>query len=146
MQIKECVICHTIVIYIALIIFTNKVQTLSYLIYKSEIHCLIVYVFIIIFSFLLGKGFENFENAFDNSETEPGRIALAFYSGIYSYAGWNYLNFMTEELKDPYRNLPRAIYISLPIVTILYVLANVAYLAVLSPTAMLASNAIAVVS
>ena len=94
----------------------------------------------------LGKGFENFENAFDNSETEPGRIALAFYSGIYSYAGWNYLNFMTEELKDPYRNLPRAIYISLPIVTILYVLANVAYLAVLSPTAMLASNAIAVVS
>ena len=52
---------------------------------------------------------------------------------------------MTEELKDPYVNLPKAIYISLPIVTILYVLANVAYLAVLSPTAMLASNAIAVV-
>ena len=96
-------------------------------------------------SFISGKGFENFENAFDNSETEPGRIALAFYSGIYSYAGWNYLNFMTEELKDPYVNLPRAIYISLPIVTVLYVLANVAYLAVLSPTAMLASNAIAVV-
>ena len=104
------------------------------------------YLFTTLFWFSLGKGFENFENAFDNSETEPGRIALAFYSGIYSYAGWNYLNFMTEELKDPYRNLPRAIYISLPIVTILYVLANVAYLAVLSPTAMLASNAIAVVS
>ena len=99
-----------------------------------------------LFFVLSGKGFENFENSFDNSETEPGRIALAFYSGIYSYAGWNYLNFMTEELKDPYKNLPRAIYISLPIVTCLYVLANVAYLAVLSPTAMLASNAIAVVS
>lgn len=43
------------------------------------------------------------------------------------------------------RNLPRAIYISLPLVTFIYVLANIAYLAVLTPTAMIASNAIAVV-
>jgi len=110
----------------------------------TKVAALIIVIIVGLVAFGQGKGFENFENAFDNSETEPGRIALAFYSGIYSYAGWNYLNFMTEELKDPYRNLPRAIYISLPIVTILYVLANVAYLAVLSPTAMLASNAIAV--
>lgn len=52
---------------------------------------------------------------------------------------------MTEELRDPYKNLPRAIYISLPLVTVIYVLANMAYLAVLSRDEMLASNAIAVV-
>lgn len=52
---------------------------------------------------------------------------------------------MTEELKDPYKNLPRAIYISLPLVTAIYVLANMAYLAVLTQTEMLSSNAIAVV-
>lgn len=52
---------------------------------------------------------------------------------------------MTEELRDPYRNLPRAIYISLPLVTIIYVLANMAYLAVLSAAEMDASDAIAVV-
>ena len=51
---------------------------------------------------------------------------------------------MTEELKNPYVNLPRAIYISLPLVTVIYVLANVAYLAVLTPQEMIASNAIAV--
>lgn len=56
----------------------------------------------------------------------------------------NYLNFMTEELREPYKNLPRAIYISLPLVTAIYVLANMAYLAVLSRNEMLASNAIAV--
>ena len=91
-------------------------------------------------------GYSKFDNSFRNTETEPGNICLAFYSGIYSYAGWNYLNFMTEELQDPYKNLPRAIYISLPIVTILYILANVAYLSVLTPMELLSSNAIAVVS
>lgn len=87
---------------------------------------------------------ENFENAFANTETDPGKLSIAFYSGIFSYAGWNYLNFMTEELRDPYKNLPRAIYISLPLVTAIYVLANMAYLAVLTPQEMIASNAIAV--
>ncbi|XP_013785942.1 large neutral amino acids transporter small subunit 2-like [Limulus polyphemus] len=86
----------------------------------------------------------NFQNAFEGTTTEPGYIALAFYSGIFSYAGWNYLNFVTEELRDPYKNLPRAIYISLPVVTVVYFMANVAYFAVLSPQEVLSSNAVAV--
>lgn len=87
---------------------------------------------------------ENFEKPFEDSTTDIGKLSVAFYSGIFSYAGWNYLNFMTEELRDPYKNLPRAIYISLPLVTAIYVLANMAYLAVLTPQQMIASNAIAV--
>ncbi|XP_047496043.1 Y+L amino acid transporter 2-like isoform X1 [Penaeus chinensis] len=87
---------------------------------------------------------QNFENSFEGTKTDPGSIAVSFYSGIFSYAGWNYLNFMTEELQNPFVNLPRAIYISLPLVTLVYVLANVGYLAVLTPTEMLASDAIAV--
>lgn len=87
---------------------------------------------------------ENFSKPFENSETDPGKLSVAFYSGIFSYAGWNYLNFMTEELRDPYKNLPRAIYISLPLVTAIYVLANLSYLAVLTPQQMIASEAIAV--
>ncbi|XP_076373371.1 large neutral amino acids transporter small subunit 2-like isoform X2 [Tachypleus tridentatus] len=86
----------------------------------------------------------NFQNAFKGTTTEPGYIALAFYSGIFSYAGWNYLNFVTEELQDPYKNLPRAIYISLPVVTLVYFMANVAYFGVLSPQEVLLSNAVAV--
>jgi len=85
-----------------------------------------------------------FKDPWEGTSTDPGKLAVSFYQGIFSYAGWNYLNFMTEELKDPYRNLPRAIYISLPLITTIYVLANLAYLSVLSPSAMLSSDAIAV--
>jgi solute carrier family 7 (L-type amino acid transporter), member 5 len=39
-----------------------------------------------------GSHYENFEKPFDGSESDPGKLAVAFYSGIFSYAGWNYLN------------------------------------------------------
>lgn len=102
-------------------------------------------IIIIVGIIQLFRGYvENFEGAFRETTTKPGAFALAFYSGLFSYAGWNYLNFVTEELKDPYRNLPRAIWISMPLVTAIYVLANVAYFAVLSPAELLESNAVAV--
>lgn len=43
-----------------------------------------------------------FNKAFEDTTTNPGKIAKAFYSGIFSYSGWNYLNFMTEELRNPF--------------------------------------------
>ncbi|XP_034234746.1 large neutral amino acids transporter small subunit 2-like isoform X2 [Thrips palmi] len=95
--------------------------------------------------YALGAGkTENLQQPFKGTITSPGYIALSFYSGLFSYAGWNYLNFVTEELKDPYRNLPRAICISLPMVTIIYVLANIAYFVVLTRDELLSSNAVAV--
>lgn len=45
--------------------------------------------------------FDNFQNAFENSSTNPGKIALAFYAGLYSYSGWSYLNYVVEEIKNP---------------------------------------------
>ncbi|KAK7793231.1 hypothetical protein R5R35_005080 [Gryllus longicercus] len=93
---------------------------------------------------LFAYGSPNFDRPMSGSTVEPGYIALAFYSGLFSYSGWNYLNFVTEELKDPYRNLPRAIWISMPTVTTIYVLANIAYVAVLSQDELLSSSAVAV--
>lgn len=92
---------------------------------------------------MLPGGTRNFENMFEGTSTSVSRISLAFYAGIFSYSGWNYLNFMTEELVNPFVNLPRAIYISLPLVTFVYVLGNVAYLAVLTASEILSTKAIA---
>ena len=40
---------------------------------------------------------------FEGTETDVTKIALSFYSGLFAYNGWNYLNFVIEELKDPHK-------------------------------------------
>ncbi|KAL4657198.1 large neutral amino acids transporter small subunit 2 [Arapaima gigas] len=75
---------------------------------------------------------------------DVGLIALACLQGSFAYGGWNFLNYVTEELVDPYKNLPRAIFISIPLVTFVYVFANIAYVTAMTPQELLASNAVAV--
>ncbi|CAL8358658.1 unnamed protein product [Merluccius merluccius] len=87
---------------------------------------------------------KNFENAFDLSSMNLADLPLAFYSGMYAYAGWFYLNFVTEEVDKPERTVPLAICISMAIVSLCYVLINVAYYTVMSAEELLASQAVAV--
>ena len=87
---------------------------------------------------------ENYRGAFDDTITDPFELSMAFYSGMFAYAGWNYLNFMTDEIINPNRNLPLAIVISLPLVTVIYVLANVAYFAAMRPDELLSSPAVGI--
>lgn len=106
---------------------------------------LIIIVIAVAGMVLLAQGrTDNFSNAFETSSVSFGSIGLAFYNGLWAYDGWNQLNFITEELKNPFRNLPLAIIIGIPLVTVCYVMVNVAYFTVMTPTEILLSPAVAV--
>ncbi|KAM4749642.1 cystine/glutamate transporter-like [Rhinophrynus dorsalis] len=87
---------------------------------------------------------ENFRDAFDTSSLVLDKIPLAFYSGMFAYGGWFYVNFVTEEIINPERNIPLTVIVSLIVVTVSYLLTNVAYYTILTPDEVLGSDAVAV--
>ncbi|KAF7658947.1 hypothetical protein LDENG_00005540 [Lucifuga dentata] len=87
---------------------------------------------------------ENFQNGFEMDLLTLDKLPLAFYNGLYAYGGWFYLNFVTEEVINPNRNIPLAVTFSMVTVTVFYVLVNVAYYTMMTPAELLASEAVAV--
>ena len=51
---------------------------------------------------LFGEDMGNFSDAWKGNY-DANSISLATFSGLYAFGGWNILNFVTEELKNPYK-------------------------------------------
>ena len=72
----------------------------------------------------------------------PG-IGVAMIGVLWAYEGWQYVTFSAGETRDPQRVFPRAIVAATFALIVLYVLANVGYLAALGPVAASHSDHIA---
>lgn len=60
-------------------------------------------------------------------------VGTAMIGVLWAYEGWQYVTFSTGEARDLQRTFPRAIVLATVGIVLIYVLANVAYLAVLGP-------------
>ena len=85
---------------------------------------------IILLGVFFGKGTSaHFEPLFDwDKITNFSVFAAAFIPAIFAYSGWNAVVYIAGEVKDPERNLPKALLMANLIVIALYLAINMVYI------------------
>ena len=73
-------------------------------------------------------------------------IGVALVAVLWAYEGWHDVSFAAGELRDPQKNFPRAAIGGVVIVIVLYLSANLAYLSVLSPAEIAATDRVALLA
>jgi amino acid transporter len=95
-------------------------------------------VLLVVLAFAIGGGSTtHFTEA--GGAAHPGLFGLALVSVLWAYDGWGDLSFVGGEVKDPERNLPRALIIGTGSVIAIYLFVNAAYLYLL-PIAQMAQS------
>jgi APA family basic amino acid/polyamine antiporter len=90
-------------------------------------------LFIILLALAIGlpRTGGHFTPAVPDGSFHIAAFGLALVSVLWAFDGWADLSFVSGEVKDPRRTLPRAIIIGTLAVIAIYLLANIAYLAVM---------------
>jgi APA family basic amino acid/polyamine antiporter len=90
-------------------------------------------LFIIVLALALGlpEGAANFTPAVPAGSFSIAAFGLSLVAVLWAFDGWADLSFVAGEVKDPRRNVPRALIIGVTAVIAIYLLANLAYLVVL---------------
>lgn len=87
--------------------------------------------------------FSSLKGLFRGSSTDPSRYALALYSGLWAYDGWDQCSFVAGEMRNPSRDVPRVIRASAVFVTVSFVTTVVCYFFVLAPSEVAHTNTVA---
>lgn len=96
--------------------------------------------------FLSGAGsLENFSGSVPvaGDASAFSRFFLALVAALWAYDGWNTVAMVASEVKDPKRNLPRALIGGIAGIVSIYLIANIVYFYVLTPAEVAASDRIA---
>ncbi|MCL6481738.1 MAG: amino acid permease [Firmicutes bacterium] len=94
----------------------------------------------------LGRGWSESAPAADGDGSAPTPLSgfgLGMIAVLWAYEGWQYPTYSAGETKNPQQDFPRALFAGVLILIALYLLANVAYLIALGPTAAAQSDSIA---
>jgi len=87
--------------------------------------------------------FSSFSNLFEGSSTSPSSYALALYSGLWAFDGWDQSSFVAGEMKNVNRDLPRVIHSSLSIVLVVFLATVTSYFVVLPAELVQRTNTVA---
>ncbi|KAF4626486.1 hypothetical protein G7Y89_g11673 [Cudoniella acicularis] len=85
---------------------------------------------------------DNFSNAFEGTTGSAYGIVTALYNVIWSYIGYSNANYALSETKNPVQTLKRAAPAALILVSILYMLTNIAYFAAVPKADIISSGRI----
>jgi amino acid transporter len=80
---------------------------------------------------------------FDPQPFDPQPFSLALIFVLFCFGGWNEMAYVAAEVKDPNRNIVRALVLGTTAVTIVYLLLNGAFLYTLGYAGVAASEAVA---
>jgi len=83
---------------------------------------------LILLGYVLGSGMSSGEMLSQHAKVSTSPFLLAMVSILWAYDGWADLAFVGGEVKDPQRNLPKALFIGTGLVVVLYLSANLVYL------------------
>ncbi|MBZ0200399.1 MAG: amino acid permease, partial [Ignavibacteriaceae bacterium] len=124
-----CILFLTGINYVG-VIFGGIVQTIITIIKIASI----VLLSILLLTFGDGN-YQNLSNGFQLAPQVSGNlfaiIGLALAGAFWAYDGWNNVTYVAGEIKNPTRNVPRALLYGTLIVVAVYVLTNIAYIYIL---------------
>lgn len=120
-----CLIAGLTLLHMIDVVLGSRVQT-GFTLLKVSLILLFIFA-----GLLIGDGsWSHLDTALPTASSSllSDSFAIQLFWVAFAYSGWNAAAYIAGEMKDPARNLPRALFIGTAIVTVLYLVLNLVFL------------------